>query len=198
MDGRLPLQGDLVHEVTRPVNAAAALVISGTAAAPLVLAIRQNSNVMKALDVTPIPPGYHSISPFLLLNDIDGFLEFVRKAFDVQVVRALPDATGRVMHAEIRLGDSHIMIGDPMGKHEPRPASLYFYVPDVDAVYRQAIEAGGTSVLEPADQFYGDRNGGVQDAWGNIWWLATHIEDVSEGELQRRNPYLKDSGSVVR
>jgi len=184
--------------VIMPVKAAAALVISGTAAAPLVLAIHQYATEMKALDVTPIPLGYHSISPFLLLNDIGGFLEFVRKAFDVQVIRALPDATGKVMHAEIRLGDSHIMIGDPMGKHEPHPASLYFYVPDVDAVYRQAIEAGGTSVLEPADQFYGDRNGGVQDVWGNIWWIATHIEDVSEGELQRRNPYLKNSGSVVR
>lgn len=153
---------------------------------------------MKApLDVTPIPPGYHAISPFLMLNDVAGFIEFARKAFDVQVVRTLMDDEGRIAHAELRLGDSHIMLGDPMGQHEPRPASLYFYVADVDAVFRQAVAAGGKVVLEPADQFYGDRNGGVKDAWGNIWWIATHIEDVSEGELQRRNPYLKKTQAAA-
>lgn len=124
-----------------------------------------------------------------MLSDIDGFIEFTRKAFDVQVIRALPGPSGKVAHAELRLGDSHIMLGDPMGAHPPKPASLYFYVTDVDAVYRQALAAGATSIHEPADQFYGDRNCGVQDAWGNIWWIATHIEDMSEGEMQRRNPH---------
>ncbi|MBL7950843.1 MAG: hypothetical protein JNM62_03925 [Flavobacteriales bacterium] len=125
-----------------------------------------------------------------MLNDIAGFLEFARKAFDVQVVRALADDAGKIAHAQVRLGDSHIMLGDPMGEHEPRPGTLYFYVADVDAVYRHALQCGATKILEPDDRFYGDRNGGLQDRWGNIWWIATHIEDVSEGELQRRNPYL--------
>lgn len=136
--------------------------------------------------VSPIPIGYHSISPFLMLNDLAGFLDFLREAFDAQVVRRIAGEDGSVMHAEVRLGDSHVMMGDPMGE-AVRPAGLYFYVPNADAVYKQALAAGAASISAPADRFYGDRNAGVQDNWGNIWWLATHIEDVNEGELQRRS-----------
>lgn len=137
--------------------------------------------------VSPIPIGYHSISPFLMLNDLPDFLDFLREAFDAQVVRRVAGEGGAVIHAEVRLGDSHVMMGDPMGQHEPMPAGLYFYVPNADAVYKQALAAGATSISPPADQFYGDRNAGVRDKWGNTWWLATHIEDVNEGELQRRS-----------
>jgi uncharacterized glyoxalase superfamily protein PhnB len=121
-----------------------------------------------------------------MLNDVAGFLEFLREAFDAQVVRRIPGPDDTVMHAEVRLGDSHLMMGDPMGEHDPMPAGLYFYVPNADVVYKQALAAGATSISPPADQFYGDRNAGVRDKWGNIWWLATHIEDVNEGELIRR------------
>jgi PhnB protein len=137
--------------------------------------------------ISPIPPGYHSITPFLMLNDLQGFLEFLRQAFDAQVTRQLTTTDGTVNHAEVRMGDSHIMIGDPMGQHATRPGTIYFYVNKVDAVYQQALEAGAVSISGPNDMFYGDRTAGVQDKWGNIWWIATHIEDVNEGELERRH-----------
>lgn len=137
--------------------------------------------------ITPIPPGYHSITPFLMLNDIAGFLDFLREAFDVQEIRRMLAPDGSVNHAQVRIGDSHIMMGDPMGQHPAMPGSLYFYVPNADAVYEQALKAGAKSIAPPTDQFYGDRNAGVQDKWGNIWWCATHIEDVSEGEMKKRN-----------
>jgi PhnB protein len=136
--------------------------------------------------VSPIPVGYHAISPFLVLHDLGGFLDFLSKAFDVQVIRNLPGPDGAVGYAEVRLGDSHIFITDHMGRPEA-PANIYFYVPKVDLVYEQALKAGATSVDPPRDQFYGDRTAGVKDNWGNTWWLATHIEDVNEGELARRN-----------
>ncbi|MFT3886211.1 MAG: VOC family protein [Flavobacteriales bacterium] len=137
--------------------------------------------------VTPIPPGYHSLTTFLTVSNIDGLLDFLRNAFDAQTIRRLPGPDGSTYHAELRMGDSHLMIGDPMGRYPARPGTLYFYVPKVDAVYKQALAAGATSILEPANMFYGDRNAGVQDAWDNIWWIATHIEDVSEIEMERRN-----------
>ena len=137
--------------------------------------------------ITPIPPGYHSLTSYLMLSNVDGFLEFLRKAFDAQIIRRMPGPDGSTAHAEVRMGDSHLMVGDPMGQHPARPGTLYFYVPKVDAVYQQALDAGATSTMEPADMFYGDRNAGVQDAWGNMWWIATHIEDVSDIEMERRN-----------
>lgn len=137
--------------------------------------------------VSPIPVGYHSLIPYLMFPDVRGFLEFLRTAFDAQVVRQVDAPDGQVSHAEVRMGDSHLMVGDPMGRHDPRPGMVYFYVPNTDAVYKQAIAAGATSVSAPTDMFYGDRNAGVQDKWGNVWWVATHIEDVNEGELQRRS-----------
>ena len=90
------------------------------------------------------------------------------------------------MHAEVKLGDSFIMMGEPMGEFKAMPASLYLYVPDTDATYARVIKAGGTSIMEPADQFYGDRNAGVKDTSGNHWWIGTHIEDVSPDELSKR------------
>lgn len=136
--------------------------------------------------VSPIPVGYQAISPFLVLSDVSGFLDFLSKAFDVQVIRSLPGPDATVGYAEVRLGDSHIFIGDRMGRPEA-PGSMYFYVTKVDLVYEQALAAGAKSVDAPRDQFYGDRTAGVKDDWGNTWWLATHIEDVNEGELARRN-----------
>ncbi len=97
---------------------------------------------------------------------------------------ARPDSA--VMHAEVRIGDSVIMIGEPMGEFQPMPTSIYIYVNYTDGVYKRALSDGATSVMEPADQFYGDRNAGVKDASGNIWWIATHIEDVSHQEIHKR------------
>ena len=139
------------------------------------------------MSVTAVPKGYNTVSPYLVLKDLGGFLDFVRTAFDVQIVRSLTDPEGAVVHAEVRMGDSHLILGDTMGERPAMPAALYFYVPKVDQVYQHALDAGATSVDPPRDQFYGDRTAGVKDAWGNYWWLATHVEDVNEGELKRRH-----------
>jgi uncharacterized glyoxalase superfamily protein PhnB len=90
------------------------------------------------------------------------------------------------MHAELRLGDSLVMIAEASAQYGPFPAMLHLYLEDVDAVYRRALAAGAAALQEPADQFYGDRTAGVRDAFGNTWWLATHIEDVPLEEMQRR------------
>jgi PhnB protein len=147
--------------------------------------------------VSPIPVGYHSLSAFLLLHDIPGFLAFLHEAFDAQIVRQLTDGEGQANYAEVRMGDSHIMIGHPGEEHGPRPTTLYFYVPDADSVYAGALAAGARSISKPTDMFFGDRNAGVIDSWGNIWWIATHVEDVNEAELQRRaDEAVKQLGAV--
>ena len=95
-----------------------------------------------------------------------------------------PDGT--LQHGEVKIGDSIVMLAEASGQWKPRPSTLYLYVNDTDATYRRAIEAGATSLMEPATQFYGDRSAGVQDPAGNFWWIATHVEDVSPEEMHRR------------
>lgn len=134
-----------------------------------------------------IPDGYHSVTPYLVVEGVGKLLDFVKQAFDAKEVHPpmrRPD--GSVMHAEMNVGGSIVMMGEPRGDLPPMPAALYVYVTDADAVYRRALQAGATSVMEPADQFYGDRSGGVKDPCGNLWWIATHKEDVSPEEMKRR------------
>jgi PhnB protein len=90
------------------------------------------------------------------------------------------------MHAEVRIGDSILMMGEASEEFPPMPGSFYVYVEDTDAAYQRALDAGAETLMEPADQFYGDRNAGVWDSCGNSWWIATHIEDVPEEEIGRR------------
>jgi uncharacterized glyoxalase superfamily protein PhnB len=90
------------------------------------------------------------------------------------------------MHADFKIGDSHVMIGEASDQHPAMPAMIHLYVPNVDAVYQRAVSAGGTSMMEPKDQFYGDRGGSVKDPSGNHWYIATHIEDVPMAELKKR------------
>jgi PhnB protein len=137
--------------------------------------------------VKPIPEGYHAVTPYLVVNGVAKLLEFLKQAFGAEETG--PRATrpdGTIMHAEIRIGDSPLMLGEPSGEYKPMPAALYLYVNDCDAVYKRALQAGASSMMEPADQFYGDRNAGVKDASGNIWWIATHKEDVAPEEMKRR------------
>lgn len=98
----------------------------------------------------------------------------------------MPLADGTIMHAEVRIGDSVVMMGESGGEFTPMPASIHLYVEDTDATYKRALRAGATSLREPADQFYGDRSAGVKDLAGNHWWIATHKEDVSPEELEKR------------
>jgi uncharacterized glyoxalase superfamily protein PhnB len=136
--------------------------------------------------VKPIPEGYHNVTPYLVVRDVAALIEFLKRAFDAKETYRMPRADGTVMHAEVRIGDSNIMLGEPMGEWKPMPASLYLYVEDADAVYQRAIQSGAISLMQPADQFYGDRHGGVKDPSGNHWWIATHKEDVAPEELSRR------------
>jgi PhnB protein len=138
------------------------------------------------MSVQPIPAGYHTVTPYLVMADVAQTIEFMKGAFQAEEEHRSVLPNGRIMHAAVRIGNSMIMLGEAGNHCPPQPISLYLYVPDTDAMYRTAMAAGGTSVMEPVDQFYGDRNAGVKDAAGNTWWIATHIEDVSEEELQRR------------
>jgi PhnB protein len=138
------------------------------------------------MPVRPIPEGYQSVIPYLIVEGAAGLLDFVRQAFGAVEHERMERDDGSIGHAEVRIGDSIVMISDGRDPWKPMPAALYLYVPDTDATYRSAIEAGAVSLMEPADQFYGDRNAGVKDPCGNIWWIGTRVEDVSREELERR------------
>jgi len=136
--------------------------------------------------VKPIPDGYHSITPYLVVNGAAKVIDFVKQAFAAQEIMRMPGPNGTVGHAELRIGDSIVMTADATSQHPARPAHLLLYVPDVDETYRRALKAGGKSEREPTNQMYGDRSAGVSDPAGNEWWISTHIEDVTPEEMKRR------------
>jgi uncharacterized glyoxalase superfamily protein PhnB len=136
--------------------------------------------------VKPIPDGYHTVTPYLTVDDPAAVIDFLKKAFGAQETFAMRDPSGKIQHAEVKVGNSMLMLGGARGEWTARPGNFYLYVEDVDAVYKQAIAAGGKSISEPANQFYGDRHGAVTDSQGNSWWISTHVEDVSPEELERR------------
>jgi PhnB protein len=119
-------------------------------------------------------------------------IDFLKQAFDAQLLFKMNGPGGRIMHAEMTIGDSRIMLGQPAPGQETH-AMIHLYEADADAVYARAIAAGATSVREPADQFYGDRSAGVRDQFGNQWHIAMHIEDVSQEEMERRMASMKAS-----
>ncbi|AGH48851.1 MULTISPECIES: VOC family protein [Sphingomonadales] len=143
--------------------------------------------------VDPIPAGYHSVTPYLVVDDGAAAIEFYKQAFGAEEVLRMPMGD-RIGHAEIKIGDSHVMLADEwpdMDHLGPRSrggttVSLLIYVPDVDAAFARAIEAGGREDRAVADQFYGDRAGTLTDPFGHQWTLATHVEDVSIEECRRR------------
>lgn len=137
--------------------------------------------------VNPIPEGYSTVTPFLLVDDAARLLEFMESAFGATVLEKMLAPDGAVMHALATIGDSRVMLGGASPQWPARPASLYLYVEDCDATYARAIAAGGSSLREPTTEFYGDRSSGVEDPTGNQWWIATHVEDVSPEEMQRRS-----------
>jgi PhnB protein len=136
--------------------------------------------------VRPIPEGYHSVTPYLTVQGAARLLEFLERAFDAQVIHRMAKSDGSIGHAEVQIGDSRVMMGEAGGECHAMPGSLYLYVADTDATYQRALAAGATSRMEPTNQFYGDRNAGIEDPVGNLWWIATHVEDVSPEEIQRR------------
>lgn len=131
------------------------------------------------------PKDLHDLTTFLVVDDAAEFIKFLTKIGGEQTfVMKTPD--GKVAHATVKIGDSNLMIGDTMDGMQPQVAMLYLYVKDIDAAFKKAVAAGGESVHEPADQYYGDRAGCVKDKWGNTWWFATWKEDVDQAELERR------------
>lgn len=125
------------------------------------------------MSVQPIPEGFHSITPYLTVNGADRLLAFLKQAFGASEDFVFRDEAG-IRHAELQVGDSKIELGQAGEQWTPRLASLHYYVPDPDAVYRKAIDAGAKSLREPVDQDYGDREAGIEDPGGNSWWIATH------------------------
>jgi PhnB protein len=136
--------------------------------------------------VQPIPDGHPTVTPYLVVTGAAKVIEFVKQVFDAQASECMTGPDGTIQHAAVRIGNSVVMLADATEKYPPRPGNLYVMVPDTDATYRRALAAGATSLREPADQFYGDRNAGVQDPAGNSWWIGTHVEDVSPEEQKRR------------
>lgn len=136
--------------------------------------------------VKPVPDGYHTVTPYLVCTNAAKVIDFAKAAFGAEELFRIDAPGGKIGHAELKIGDSMVMIADEGEGHPAMPAMLNLYVPDADAVFGRAVKAGATVVRELADQFYGDRSGGVKDAAGNQWWISTHVEDVSPEEMERR------------
>jgi len=144
--------------------------------------------------VSHIPEGYHKVTPYLIVDGAEQAIRFYGEAFGASEVLRMPMGEGKLAHAEVKIGDSFVMLADEfpdMGflgpnKRGGATASLLIYVEDVDAAYQRALDAGATAERPPADQFWGDRMGTLRDPFGHRWSLATHVEDVGEDEMQRR------------
>jgi PhnB protein len=155
-------------------------------------ALQHNHNVRlqplpdQSMSTKPIRDGFHTITPYLFVHDPARLAEFLVTAFggEVNFRKERPD--GSVAHIEMRIGDSMLMLGEPGAELGPMPTSIYLYVTDCDAVYARALRAGGTSVFPVMMLPSGERYGGIKDPSGNVWWVATHVEDVPADEEDRR------------
>ena len=142
----------------------------------------------------PIPEGYHTATPYLVVAQASAAIEFYKRAFDAKEIMRMAGPDGRIGHAEVSIGDSRIMLSDEypeMGARGPKtiggsPVSIYLYVEDVDAVVGRAVAAGARAVRPVEDKFYGDRSGALEDPFGHTWHVATHKEDLSAEEVRRR------------
>jgi uncharacterized glyoxalase superfamily protein PhnB len=135
--------------------------------------------------VKPIPKGYHSVTAVINATDAKALIDFCKKAFGGKLRASMPGPDGKLMHAEVEIGDSIFMLSDAV--MEPaRPANVFLYVPNVDKTFTKAVKAGAKPLMPVADQFWGDRHGRVEDAWGNRWSIATHVENVTAKQLKKR------------
>ena len=138
------------------------------------------------MSVKPIPDGFRAVTPYLFVEGCSRLIEFISAAFEGEVTFQQKRPDGAVMHATIRIGDSMLMLADPTPEFGAMPSSIYLYVPDCDSVYRRALDSGGVSVFPMMTLPSGERYGGLKDPCGNIWWVATHVEDVPPDEQERR------------
>ena len=136
--------------------------------------------------LTPIPEGYHTVTPSLTVEGAEKVVDFAKKTFGATETERMPMPDGKIAHTELKIGDSILMLGDATPQNPAMPGSLYVYLENCDDAYRKGLEAGGKSIMEPADQFWGDRVAALQDPAGNRWSIATRVEEVSAEELQRR------------
>jgi len=141
---------------------------------------------MAGKSVKPIPDGYHTVTPFINVKGVAKLIDFLKAAFGAEEVMRMPGPNGVVMHAEVSIGNSRLMLGEPMQTNAPSSSYFYLYVNDADSMYKRAVKAGATSQTPPADQFWGDRMGTVTDPFGNTWSLATHKEDPTPEEMAKR------------
>jgi PhnB protein len=146
------------------------------------------------MPVSPVPPGYHSVTPYLIIDGAARALAWYTEAFGARELMRLSAPGGRIGHAEIEIGDSRLMLADEAPAHDAKapgafggsPVSLHLYLPDVDATMARAVTAGATLKAQPEDKFYGDRQGALRDPFGHTWFISTHIEDVTAEEIERR------------
>ena len=151
------------------------------------------------MPVKPIPDGYHTVTPYLVIKGAAAAIDFYKKAFGAVEKFRMPGPDGQVGHAELQFGTSAIMLADECperGALSPKtiggsPISIYLYMENVDAVVDRAVSAGGTLKQPVTNMFYGDRSGGVEDPFGFTWYVATHVEDVSPEEMQKRMAAMK-------
>lgn len=152
-----------------------------------------------------VPDGYHTATPYIIVNGAAAALDFYKKAFGATELFRMASPDGRIGHAEIRIGDSNIMLADEvpgMGFVSPQtlggsPVSLMLYVPEVDKVFQQAVSAGATAQRPVQNQFYGDRSGTLKDPFGHVWTIGTHIEDIPPDELRRRGEaFMQQQGAA--
>ncbi|MGH8479780.1 MAG: VOC family protein [Gammaproteobacteria bacterium] len=156
------------------------------------------------MTVRPTPDGYHSVTPYLSIKGASEAIEFYKRAFGAAELFRLVAPNGEIGHAEIRIGDSHIMLADSCDEgafRSPRSLSgssvgLHVYVENVDTLFAQAVDAGAKVIRPVQDQFYGDRTGTLEDPFGHVWFLATHKEDLSPEEINRRAEALFKQGGV--
>lgn len=140
------------------------------------------------------PDGMKTVNPYLMVDDVAHLIEFIETVFGGKLKYKLDRPDGSIMHAEVIVGDSIIMAGEPMDQFGTFPASIYIYVTDCDRIYEKAIQNGAISIMVPTDMKHaGERYGGVKDQFGNIWWIATHIEDLSPGEQARRIEEMRNN-----
>jgi PhnB protein len=145
--------------------------------------------------VKPIPQGYHTVTPHLIVKDAPRAIEFYKKAFNAQELARMPGPDGKIVHAELKIGDSIVMLCDEfpeMGNKSPQtlggtPLELFMYFENVDEAWDRAVKAGATSVMPLSNQFWGDRYGKLKDPFGHGWAVAQHVEDVSPEEMKKRH-----------
>src|SRR5436309_7667 len=138
-------------------------------------------------DVKPVPRDYGTVTPYLVVDGVPKLIDFLKRAFNAEEKgRMINEKNGFVRHAEVKVGGSMVMMGDSNLGYNPVSSHLYVYVENVDQVYKRALKAGAVSQLEPTTQFFGDQLAAVKDPTGNVWYIATRVEDVSSEEMKER------------